>query len=353
MAEGHTGRPLLITGLLSTANDGSVDDRRWKDVGIRVRCLEIARHLGALGQTLKLVESLNAPRRMADGSFFDSDIYVIYQALEDHRPYVSALLDAGKCVVTDVCDDAAQYRGLLGHTWENAQRAHGITVPTRSLAERLAVRTATPIHVVPDAVEGAPRPVRLPRADGPLRLFWYGWQHKIGVLADRLPALAGLAERRPVELALMTNMDPVQPVLRDILDSSRPGLSIRAEPWSFDAFNATMEQADIAIIPYDDSVSYSGRSPVRLIQAAWQGRLAISEDVDGYPEFARFGLLHASLIDGLEWAIGNPAAVERALHDVRRYVAETYHPAVLARFWLRALTDIHRRFEASRDGDRA
>ena len=116
MAEGHTGRPLLITGLLSTANDGSVDDRRWKDVGIRVRCLEIARHLGALGQTLKLVESLNAPRRMADGSFFDSDIYVIYQALEDHRPYVSALLDAGTCVVTDVCDDAAQYRGLLGHT---------------------------------------------------------------------------------------------------------------------------------------------------------------------------------------------------------------------------------------------
>lgn len=353
MAEGQTDRPLRITGILSAANDGSVGNRRWKEAGIRVRCLEIAQHLGALGPVLKLVESQNVPKRMADRSFFDADIYVIYQALEDHRRYVSALLDAGKCVVTDICDDVTGFVGVLGYAWENAQRAHGITVPTRSLAERLAARTATPIHVVPDAVEGAPRPVRLPRADGPLRLFWYGWQHKIGTLADRLQALAWLAERRPIELAIMTNMDPVNPVLRHILDSSWPGLGIRAEPWSFDAFNATMEQADIVVIPYDDSVSYSGRSPVRLVQAVWQGRVAISEDVDGYPAFARFGLMHGSVVDGIEWAVDNPAAVGRALRDARRYVAETHHPAVLARFWFRALSDVHRQFKAGRDGELA
>jgi len=287
---------------------------------------------------------------MADGSFYDADIYVIYQAQEDQRSIVTALLEAGKCVVTDVCDDVALYRGVLSCTWENARRAHAITVPTRSLADRLGVRIGTPIHVVPDAVEGDPLPVRPPRTIGPLRLFWYGWQHKIGALAHRLPELARFSERRRLALGVMTNMDPVGPVLQQIIEASSDPLVIRVEPWQLASFNDAMEQADIVIIPYNDSVSYSGRSPVRLIQAVWQGRLAISEDVDGYPEFARFGLLHRSLVDGVVWAIDHPEAVEPALIEARRYVAEVHHPSVLAARWLRTLTEIHRRFAAGDDG---
>lgn len=339
--------PLRITSLLPCANDDSLGDRRWKNATTRVRCLEIAAHLGVLGAQVKLVESTFVDRRMANGSFFDADVFVIYQTLEDHRDIVTALLDAGKCVVSDVCDNVRLYPGALGRTWENACRAHGITVPTKSLADRLAGGTDTPIHVIPDAVEGDPRPVRLPRADGPLRLFWYGWQHKLAALEERLPALVRFAARRPLVLGIMTNMDPVGPVLQRILDASDDRLMIRAEPWQFAAFNHAMAEADIAIVPYTEKVSYSGRSPVRLIQALWQGRLALSEDLDAYPEFARFGLLHESLVDGLAWAVDHPIAAAQAMHNARRYVADTHHPSVLAAKWLQTLTEIHGRFLAT------
>lgn len=350
MVDKRTSAPLRITGLMPQADDDSMGDRRWKSASVRIRCVEIAPYVGALGATVKLVESSLVQKRIADGSFFDADVYVIYQTLEDHREVVSTLLEAGKCVVTDVCDDVTQYPGVLGLTWDNARRAHAITVPTRSLADRLGAQIDTPIHVIPDAVEGTPQPVRPPRTEGPLRLFWYGWQHKVSALAARLPELARLAERRRIALGLMTNVDPVGPALQSVLDASTERLTIRVTPWQLAAFNATMSHADIAIMPYIDRVSYSGRSPVRLVQALWLGRLAIAEDVEGYPEFERFGLLHRSLADGVAWAIEHPETAMGALNEARRYVAQTHHPQVLARQWLDALTEIHQRFVADRNG---
>lgn len=338
--------PLRITALLPRPNEGSLGTPSWKSASVRLRCASIAPHLGARGAAVRMVASSNAARRVAEGSFFDSDIYVIYQTQEDHRPIVSALIEAGKCVVADVCDDVALYRGVLARTWENAQRAAAITVPTRSLAARLARRIHTPIHVVPDAVEGQLRAMRPPRPDGPLRLFWYGWQHKIGVLRSRIPVLAALARRRPLELAIMTNLDPVGPALRQILGASDGQLTIHARPWRLADFDEQMEGTDIAVIPYDDSVAYSGRSPIRLMQAVWQGRLAISEDVEGYPQFEPFGLLHRSVVDGIAWAVDHPEAAARGLAEAQRYVAETHRPDLLAGTWLRVLTEIHRGFAA-------
>lgn len=348
MTRPDDNRPLRITGLLPRANDRSLGVRGWKDAGIRIRCLTIAPHLGNFGPAIRLVESLNLDDRIADRSFFDADVYVIYQTLEDHRPVVATLLDAGKCVVVDVCDEVSKHQGVLSFTWDNARRATAVTVPTRNLAARLAPRTDTPIYVVPDAVEGERQPIRPPRGDGPLRLFWYGWQHKIGTLAQRLPALAEFARRRPLDLTIMSNLDPVQPLLRGMLGAAGDRLAIRAVPWLHADFNAAMEQADIAIVPYDDSVAYSGRSPVRVIQAAWQGRLAISEDVEGYPELARFGVLHRSIVDGIAWALDHPHDAARQLELLQACVAESYRPQVVAKAWLRSLRAIHTRFVAAR-----
>lgn len=341
-----TTQPLRITALLPRANDGSLGDRSWKDAAIRIRCASIAPHLGRLGAVVKLVESQYVGRRIADGSFFDADVFVIYQTLEDHRRVVEVLADAGKCVVADVCDDVATYQGVLGYTWDNARRAAGVTVPTRSLADRLAGRLSAPIRVVADAVEGEAQPPRPPRTDGPLRLFWYGWQHKVGVLAERLPALAAFARRRPLELTIMTNVNPIGPVLQGVLDAADDSLVIRATAWERAAFNRAMADADLAVIPYNDSVAYSGRSPVRLIQALWQGRLAVSEDLEGYPQFARFGLLHRSIVDGIAWVVERPDEAAQCLAAAQRHVFETYRPSVLAATWLQVLTEIHAGFTA-------
>lgn len=340
---------LRITGILPMPRHGTRKRPVWRSAAVRVRCCEIAPRLGALGARVKLVLSRDVATRQADGSFYDADVYLIYQTVEDHRAIVRDLLQAGKCVVVDVCDDVAKYPGVLRYTWQNAKRATAVTVPTDSLADRIGDRIAPSVHVVPDAVEGVGRPVRLPDDEGPLRLFWYGWQHKLAPLVDRLPDLAAFAGgTRPISLTVMTNLQPVFPVLQQVSEAAGDRLSVRIVQWSPDAFDAALEDTDVAIMPYDDRVGFSGRSPLRPVQAVWRGRPAITEDVEAHAALARFGLVHGSLIDGLAWILEHPGAAATGLSDAQHYIAETHRPGAVARVWLRTLSAIHESFRRTR-----
>lgn len=338
---------MRVTFILENPDDASRGRATWKNAALRVRCAEIAAPLGARGPAVKLLLSRKIEERKADGSFFDSDVYVIFQTLEDHRPIVDELSDAGKCVVVDVCDDVSGYIGNLAWTWENAQRATAVTVPTRGLADRLSSRLGQTIHVIPDAVEGARSKIRPPGQVGPLRLFWYGWQHKIRALEPRLEAIERYShQQRPIVLTVMSNLDPIGGTLDRIIVRYGKSLSIETRPWSIADFEMAMEETDIAIVPYGGFLESSGRSPIKLMQAIWRGRLAISEDITGYPEFGRFALLRDSLIDGITWATSQGEQVTRNLALAQDYIAATRQPAAVAIEWHRALLQIHRTFQA-------
>jgi hypothetical protein len=341
---------MRITFVLTNPDDASRGRATWKNTALRVRCAEIAAPLGALGPAVKLLLSRKIEERKADGSFFDSDVYVIFQTLEDHRPIVDALLKAGKCVVVDICDDVSGYIGNLVWNWENAQRATAVTVPTQALADRLSPRLAPPVHVIPDAVEGTRSAIRPPRRTGPLRLFWYGWQHKIRALEPRLESIERYSRQtRPIALTVMSNLDPIGGTLDRILGRYGESLSIETRPWSISDFDLAMAETDIAIIPYGEFLASSGRSPVKLIQAIWSGRLAISEDILGYPEFDRFKLLHESLVDGIAWAADHAGQVERNLAQAQEHIAATRQPAAVAAEWHGVLLRIHQSFQTNSD----
>ncbi|MEQ8586397.1 MAG: hypothetical protein RLO01_07915 [Thalassobaculaceae bacterium] len=342
-------RPRKVAFILPPPNHGTLDKPSWRSVSIRVRCTEIAQWLGRYGTQVHLLIDETVPPRLADGSLDGIELFVVLQTLSDHTALVDALLAAGKCVVTDVCDDVSRYDGLLSKTWTNAQRAAAITVPTRWLADRLGPLTDRPIHIVHDAVEGPPRRIRGPAADGPLRLFWYGWQHKVGVVQRRLDRLRAYAHAtRPVELAVMSDLYGIRDEMAAVLASGDDRLTIRGEHWSLDGFDREMERADIALIPFDTKIDFSGRSPLKLMQALWQGRLAISEDLESYPDFAPFGVLHGDIVDGIERMTADP---RRALADLSRaqvYIRDTYMPSVLAHRWQTVFDEILAGFRTER-----
>ncbi|MDF1794178.1 MAG: hypothetical protein P1U88_19855 [Thalassobaculaceae bacterium] len=342
-------KPRKVAFILPPPNHGTLEKPTWRSVSIRVRCTEIAQWLGRYGTQVHLVIDESVAPRLADGSLDGIDLFVILQTLSDHTDLVDALLAAGKCVVTDVCDDVSRYEGLLARSWENARKAAAITVPTRWLADRLGPLTDRPIHLVHDAVEGPPHRIRGPAPDGPLHLFWYGWQHKVGVVQRRLDRLRAYAHRRrPIELTVMSDLYGIRDEMATVLAAGDDRLTIRGEHWSMEGFDAEMARADIALIPFDTKIDFSGRSPLKLMQALWQGRLAVSEDLESYPDFAPFGVLHGDIVDGIDHMTADP---DRALADLSRaqhYIRDTYMPSVLAHRWQAVLGEILTEFQKPR-----
>jgi hypothetical protein len=338
--------PKKIAFLMPPADHGEPGQETWRSVSVRVRCTEIAQWLGRYGTQVRLVVDNNLTGRLSGGALDDTEAVVVLQSQRDYRTHVDMLRAAGKCVVVDVCDDVWRYSGVLATTWESAGRAHAITVPTRWLKDSLQPKTDIPIHIVPDAVEGLPGPIRLPSPEGPLRLFWYGWQHKVSALRRHIDRLRAFAKvERPVELTVMTNMDPVFDELADLLAAGGGALSVTGVPWSMDGFGAAMDATDIALIPFDRAIDFSGRSPLKLMQALWQGRLAVSEDLDSYPDFARFGVLHGDIVDGIRALLADPEGARIGLAKAQRYIRDTYVPPVLARRWQATLGEIVDTFE--------
>lgn len=342
----HT--PRKIAFVLPPPDHGTPQRPAWRSVSVRVRCTEIAPWLGDYGTEVHLVRDGNVKARLETGALDGIQAFVVLQSLTDQSAVVDALLAAGKCVVADVCDDVSRYEGVLGTTWTNARRASAITVPTRWLADRLGPKTDRPIHVVADAVEGPPRPIRGPAADGPLRLFWYGWQHKVGIVLRRLERLRAYAHaERPVALTVMTNLFSVGEEAARLRDAGDDRLSVEVVHWSQDRFDAQMDRTDIALIPFDTEIDFSGRSPLKLMQALWQGRLAVSEDLDSYPDFAPFGVLHEHIVDGIDYLIADPDRALAHLSQAQRYILDTYMPSVLAHRWQEVLGEVLREFDAS------
>ncbi len=334
MTDRTTPKPTSVAFILPRPDHGTPEHPTWRSVSIRVRCTELAQWLGRYGTRVHLIVDETVPERLSDGSLDGIELFVVLQTLTDHTALVDALLAAGKCVVADVCDDVSRYEGLLAGTWRNARRAAAITVPTRWLADRLGPLTDRPIHLVHDAVEGPPRKIRGPAADGPLRLFWYGWQHKVGVVERRLDRLRAYARaHRPVALTIMSDIYEIRQEMARVLAAGDGRLAIEGVHWSIEGFDAEMERTDIALIPFDTRIDFSGRSPLKLMQALWQGRLAVSEDLESYPDFARFGVLHGDIVDGITHLTANP---KRAMADLARaqvYIRDTYMPSVLAHRW--------------------
>jgi hypothetical protein len=330
-----------VTLVMPPKDDVGPEGKTWRNAAMRVRCGVIAEPLGRMGARVKMVYSQRIDRRRADGSWYDADVYVFYQTLEDYGAVVDELLGLGKMVVVDLCDDVFGMEGRVTFAGEIARRATAVTVPTHDLARRLADRVDTPIRVVPDAVEWAREAPRAPGGDGALRVLWYGWQHKCGALTDRIPDLTRFAsERRPVLLSCVTDLDPIQPDLARIMRSGTEDLSIRVFAWTLEVFAELLTETDVVVMPDGEALAQSGRSPIRMVQAFQAGRWPIVEIVDSFEEFAPFECLCETLSDGLERMERERDLIVDRITRAQDHIHRTRGAEVVARRWYEVLSSI-------------
>jgi SAM-dependent methyltransferase len=157
---------------------------------------------------------------------------------------------------------------------------------------------------------------------------------------EKAAELGALAERYPLHLSMVTAQWPQLPELLASLNAIDPGrLRVDAIAWSTDATWQALESADLAWIPVAAAGEKAMKSPNRLLESLWAGRLVVADEVPSYLPFADVTPVGVPLADAMRSALAGPAAVEAKIAEAQRRIAAAHSPYECARAWARALGD--------------
>ena len=306
----------------------------------RYRVLIPAHGLARLGHQVQLA-SLPAggwPKAVVDA---DCDVLVISKSFHaENEALARAMKGRGKRVVVDLCDDHFAHPRFGPHLRALVDLADQVVAATPAMAESIRRNTGRDALVVTDPVEGPRGAPRFAPKFPVLRVVWFGHPSNAGGVAEKSAELARLAAAQPVQLLLVTASFPQLPNILASLNALAPGrLAVQAVAWSTDATWRALDEADLAWIPVASAGDRAMKSPNRLLESLWAGRLVVADEVPSYAPFADVTPVGVPLADAVHAALADPAAVEAKIAAAQRRIAATHSPYECARAWARALGD--------------
>src|SRR5258706_9549164 len=287
----------------------------------RYRVLIPAQSLARMGHQVQLA-SLGPggwPQQVKDAP---CDVLVISKSFHAaNEDLAKAMRARGVKVVVDLCDDHFESPEFGGHFRNLVALADTVVASTDAMAEAVKRHTGRDSIVITDPVEG-PRgfPKFAPKLPW-LRVAWFGHPSNLDGIAAKAAELTALAGHVPVHLSIVTAAWPQTPPFIAQLAGANPAkLRLELVPWSMDATWKTLAEADLTWIPVAESTRTAVKSPNRLLESLWAGRMVVADPVPSYTPFADLvplgkGLM-AGALRGLEDAAapaGPAPAAQRAL----------------------------------------
>lgn len=303
----------------------------------RYRVAIPAQQLARMGHEVQ-VASLGPDGYPAGARDAPCDVVVISKSFHAaNEALAEAMRARGVKVAVDFCDDHFEHPQLGPHHARLAALADVILASTEAMAAAVRRHAGREAIVVPDPVEGPRRvPAFAPRFPE-LRMAWFGHPTNLGGLAAKASQLQALARRFPVRLQVVT-----APAAQAAAEVSRlAGQGVRAEhiAWSTEATWKALEDADLAWIPVAAEERKQAKSPNRLLETIWAGRLAIADEVPSYMPYADLVPIGRSLEEGVTEALADAAAVESRLREGQRRIARDHSAFACGARWAHALGD--------------
>ncbi len=304
----------------------------------RYRVLIPAQQLGRLGHHVQLA-SLPAtgwPQAVLQAQV---DVLVISKSFHAANEALAVAMKArGVKVVVDICDDhfddpqfGAHLRALIG-------LADRVVASTDTLARVILERAGREAVVITDPVEGPRGFPRFAPKLPELRVVWFGHPSNLGGLVEKAPELKSLAQRIPVHLSVVTTAAPeVASLVASLAREDR--VRTQLVPWSTESTWKALEQADVAWIPSVASGQKASKSPNRLLEPIWAGRLVVADAVPAYQAFADLVPVGTGLEAGVMAALQDTAATEAKLREAQRRIARDHSAFECGRRWAAALGD--------------
>ena len=305
----------------------------------RYRVLIPAQQLARLGHEVQVASMPPGgwPRTFPEVQY---DTLVVSKSFHESNEGLARSLKArGTRIVVDFCDDHFDDPRFGGHFRALAGLADVAVASTQAMADAIRHHVSRDAVVISDPVEG-PRgaPGFAPRLPA-LRIAWFGHGSNAGALAARAAELRSLAARMPVRLTVVTAVSPdVERLVAEVARSA-PGTQAVLVPWSPEATWTALEDCDLAWIPSEDTTAKRAKSPNRLLETLWAGRLAVADPVPSYLPFADLVSVGEGLEAGVLRALADPADTERRIREAQRRISRSHSPLACGREWAAAIGD--------------
>ncbi|APV49659.1 hypothetical protein BWI17_08195 [Betaproteobacteria bacterium GR16-43] len=307
---------------------------------VRYRAILPARGLTRLGHEVRLVVAGSGAWSDAEADALRCDVLVIGKSVDPSTEELARKLrERGARIVLDVCDFQFGHPAHGAHFERLLARADDVIAASEAMADairRYAGREAT---VISDPVEGVlAEPAFAPRPPF-LKVLWFGNAQSAQSLAERASELHELGAAMPVRLTVMTAPLPEIAALVARIDRDGAGRSgATFVEWSQVAMAAALAGHDAVWLTSRDGERERVKSPNRLVEAIWAGRLAISDPVPSYEAFAAGARIGAGLARGMLESVADiPGTVER-IRAGQEQVRREHSPERIAALWAAALT---------------
>ena len=306
----------------------------------RYRVLIPAQQLARLGHQVQIASlgPVGWPREVKDAP---CDVLVISKSFHAaNEELARAMRSRGVKVIVDLCDDHFDSAEFGGHFRNLVALANTVVASTEAMAESVKRNTARDAKIITDPVEG-PRgfPGFAPRLPW-LRLAWFGHPSNLNGIAAKATELEALSGHVPVRLSIVTAPWPEAPPFVAQLERANPArLRVQLVPWSIESTWKTLADTDMVWIPVAESGRTAVKSPNRLLESLWAGRIVVADPVPSYMPFADIIPIGKGLLQGALEVLEDPAATEARVREAQRRIARSHSPFECGRQWAQAIGD--------------
>lgn len=222
-----------------------------------------------------------------------TDVVVFSKPMPEDVDYAGRLIEEGKIVIADFCDD---HFATAPHYHQFAIMAHAITCPTKAMQKRIEAE-GFKASVIGDPYEFEQAE---PHCSGS-NLLWFGhasnWQSMERLLPDLM-----------MPMRVVSNM-PL------------------AMPWSIEQMYIEFAKADIVLMP----ATKDYKSPNRTVESARQGCFVVAEPHPSINDIP--GIWIGDIHEGIQWAMQNPQLANERMKLAQSWVNRECSPRTLGDAW--------------------
>lgn len=301
----------------------------------RYRALLPARYLAGRGHEVQMVTSDESFWSEAKYAQITGEAVVFGKSLDERNESVAvALRNAGRRVIFDICDNHFDTPTLGAHYRRMIELADDVVASTQTMADIVRSVCGREARVIFDPLEGNRSAVRFATDHSPVRLMWFGHPLNLDTLRAVMPELQSVARDRAISLAVVTSPGPWLEQEREFW-SNAANLKVTPINWSMEAMEQQFAACDIVIIPSLSNDRKNVKSPNRLTESIWAGRLAIAYPIPSYLEFADYAVIATDFDTAIRDALASPQAHVARIAEGQEYLAQTYSVPVIGDQWER------------------
>lgn len=252
-----------------------------------------------------------------------------------------ALKSDGRRIVLDICDNHFDHPQYGPHFHHMIDLADALVASTPAMAEVIRAKTGRETAIIGDPVEGRRGTPRCEFDRTPVQLLWFGHPTNIESLFSLASRLLAMAELRALRLELVTT--PAAQLQERISEWNKlhsDVVALSLTPWSVANLARSFENCDVVLLPSQSDERGSVKSPNRLIESIWAGRLAVAHPVPSYLEFSDFARIDESIENALGAVLANSENEHARLVAGQEYIATHYLPEHIATHWERVFSGL-------------